>query len=54
MFVVVKSLMMGHGPIPFLKDLLSDQVMLKLHIIRTDQGENDYLVLNVEFETPQP
>ena len=53
MFVVVKSLMMGHGPI-HLKDLLSDQVMLKLHIIRTDQGENDYLVLNVEFETPQP
>ena len=36
------------------KDLFSDQVMLKLHIIRTDQGENDYLVLNVEFETPQP
>ena len=53
MFVVVKSLMMGHGPIR-LKDLLSDQVMLKLHIIRTDQGENDYLVLNVGFETPQP
>ena len=47
----MKSLMMGHGPIR-LKDLLSDQVMLKLHIVRIDQGENDYLVLNVEFKTP--